>query len=522
MPTYYISNTESNGFAIGNDSNAGTSRTAPWLTASKFASTAVAGDLGLFNDGTYQHTGSLTPAAPLTYRGWNRGTAILQSTSGTNSTVLINLAATGSVFDGMVFDGGGTKAGCFTFDTGNDVAVSIVNCVLRNTTTHTLTATGRLKTLLFSGNTVSLIGTSGTTNNAINGVPTPAGSVWTITGNIFNVTAVPGATTATAAILLSSPSGVLTAVVSGNVINLIGTGAAGDVRGVYSEGLAAVTISNNRITYTGSKQNQFLGILTPNDAVDTSIVSVFGNEIDGTVFGENTNIGIMIGNNDLPAVSNKITLLRCDTNTVRNCNHGVMFGYVSGAKGYRNRVHNALVGLLLKTTTGGSGHFSSIVTGGNFNSGALRSRGDTNGFFMNNTVHCIGPAADTVPVMIDESPEAANAGTVFANNCITTEGTLTNYVLVAIGSAASYSANNYYGSASASTGPDTLATRVDPRYSGGARPTTPGGFKLRGDNNPLVRGWLDVGPLHDFGNRRFNPGKPSIGAWECGVRDVAA
>lgn len=57
---YYVSNSASNGFAMGNDSNDGLSKSTPWVTLGKFGSTASLGDVGIVNIGDYGVLGNIS------------------------------------------------------------------------------------------------------------------------------------------------------------------------------------------------------------------------------------------------------------------------------------------------------------------------------------------------------------------------------------------------------------------------------------------------------------------------------
>jgi len=63
MPTYYVSNAASNGYVVGNDANAGTSKALAVLTFTQALVLAVSGDTICLNDGTY--------TAPTTPGYWN-------------------------------------------------------------------------------------------------------------------------------------------------------------------------------------------------------------------------------------------------------------------------------------------------------------------------------------------------------------------------------------------------------------------------------------------------------------------
>jgi hypothetical protein len=62
---------------------------------------------------------------------------------------------------------------------------------------------------------------------------------------------------------------------------------------------------------------------------------------------------------------------------------------------------------------------------------------------------------------------------------------------------------------------------VEPKFVGGRTGETREAYKLRCDSSSLVKAGLDVGAYTDNGGRTMNAGKPTMGAWECAVRDTA-
>ncbi len=93
MTTCYVSQSTANGYAVGSDSNNGTSQTTPWLTVDHALATAPSGSTIIVNDGTYQaatyfsfgNSGQiLIPQTP--------GACTLQCAAGNTTAVLLQNA----------------------------------------------------------------------------------------------------------------------------------------------------------------------------------------------------------------------------------------------------------------------------------------------------------------------------------------------------------------------------------------------------------------------------------------------
>jgi uncharacterized metal-binding protein len=535
--TRYVNGaTASNGFGIGNDTTGDGSLSTPWATASKAVTTASDGDTIVFNCGTYTNTGSLTPTvANLILQSYTPQCATITSSSGTNSNLLINLAATGITVGDVILDGAGTKTANVTFDAANNVAATFTGTKFKGARTHVMTSMARVTSLTMNGGwDATIIGDSGTTNTFINGVPSQT-STWSITNGSGYFPCTATATTACQAILLSPPGGQLTATVSGVKIGFVGTGS-GDVIGIKSEGVLSGTYSNNTFTYSGSTDKTVYWIQIPNDASDASTVSVTDNSGTADALSSTTSIGFQIGNNDVPTTSNNITVSRFSGNYSARTNHGFLFGYIANAKGQRNVCYYAETCFVSKTTTGTTVWESNIAYGGPMTAGALRARGDTGGDFRNNTVLINeGAGTSALGIYVNESPEAANSGTTFRNNAIASIPAVTNIVNVDAGDTATFRNNAYLGGAGwkyqSSTYADLAAwqavetTAIAPStmgFVGKNTSSTVSGFKLSG-NSLLRRAGTDLnlGNIQDYSNRAFSH-PPSIGAYEAASGDEAS
>lgn len=203
MADYFISQTATNGYAVGSDAAAGTSKATAWLTMEKFISTYSAGDTVTINDGTYDHPSSYhSITKSCTIHPENVGMAILTASHQTSRVVNCQPAISGGVydFDGMVFDGlntsqmgvnfgdvaGGYTASINNFkaincngsSTNGPIAVNATLIVLRGkglTITGAGTTAGLQARVLTAGSIIDLDGIE----VALTGITTPSGSaIW--------------------------------------------------------------------------------------------------------------------------------------------------------------------------------------------------------------------------------------------------------------------------------------------------------------------------------------------------------
>lgn len=94
MATLYVSNSASNGFAVGSDSNAGNTMSAPLLTIAAAVTAAATGDTVIVNSGTYdQGTSSLTFSKNCSYLPYEDEGVLITSTNATATLILTPTAS---------------------------------------------------------------------------------------------------------------------------------------------------------------------------------------------------------------------------------------------------------------------------------------------------------------------------------------------------------------------------------------------------------------------------------------------
>lgn len=136
MATLYVSNSAVNGYAVGSDSNDGSSKSTPKLTLTGAQSTASNGDTVVVNDGTYTEATYLSASKGLTWQAENTLEVTLKGDAAQSRALHLSgsLSAGQTVsFSGFVFDGEGkTYAISSSNITGGDVTHEFTDCVLKN------------------------------------------------------------------------------------------------------------------------------------------------------------------------------------------------------------------------------------------------------------------------------------------------------------------------------------------------------------------------------------------------------
>src|SRR5437764_14543304 len=102
MATYYVSNTASNGYVVGADTDNGTAKATPFLTIKKAIGTNLgagvmaSGDTCFVNDGTYLEDDYVKPGQTnLTLSAQNSGLAIVQANAAGSRVLHVQSTAGG-------------------------------------------------------------------------------------------------------------------------------------------------------------------------------------------------------------------------------------------------------------------------------------------------------------------------------------------------------------------------------------------------------------------------------------------
>lgn len=567
MATWYVSATTSNGFVVGNDSNAGTSPQAPFLTISQAQTSGANGDTVYVNSGTYDlSTTGLSLTKNINWQAYvTDGTVIVTSSNATRTIALTpaNNANT-LTFNGFYVQNTGPAASPLTI---NDVAYDAVVVASNNTvdggSTRHINDTYTRGTVTISGNTCT--GTMGTTNVIQSSVTPSAAKKLTISGNTISVTSnnnsqVTGILVQRAA--LSSTS--FWAYVASNTITMsapssVGTGAAlygircdRITTGTDTNGVATrLIVESNTITLTARSGtvNDTAGVVIPS----TDSTAVAHNPIvrsNVVTWDAPVGRGISIGIDgtttsyvdDAEVYGNTVTSTFYNgTNTPHNFSVGV----VNRGRVYGNKSYGGAVGILVSINNGCvvSGN---IVVGASYAS--LFAKGNTAAWFLGNTViirNDVSGARFGNYGAIGTAIQGAtnNAATTFANNHVYNYSDSTMpWAVVDASQTATFKGNNYYAVGSVPANPwsyqgvtqanlagwqgaqEATATSTDPGFS-----VAPGATYTTYDLKPLTSCRLAAQPVYsgnapmtgyEFRQRQRNfPG--IVGAYDVTAGDVA-
>jgi len=482
MATYYVSNTATNGFAVGNDGNTtgqAQSPLTPWLTLSGAQTNAASGDIIIVNDGTYDlGAGGLSLTKNIDWRIYSStaGNCVITSSNATRTIALTpgndaNVMSFGAfyvkntgpatsplsindvaydatvVVNGTWIDNGSTRHLNDTYTRGTvkiQNAVFLGTCGTTNLFQSSVTPSSAKK-LSVTGCTVDL---STTANSQFNGflIQRAAGSstsFWVyFASNTITLTA-PSTLGANAAILGvrcdritrgTNLSGVTTPlVVENNVITVSSTGGTvNDTDAIMVSGSDATAVAhgpiirNNTCTINAGVAR---GISIGVDASTAAFVD------DAQIYG-NTVYGIYYNGVATP--------------------HNISVGAVNRGLVYGNTVYGGAVGILVGTNNG-------CVVSGNVVVGApycsLFAKGNTAAWFIGNTIVLRSDVAGVrfgaygaLGCAIQGATN--NAATTFANNHVYNySDTTMPYVIVDASQVATFKGNNYYAVGSVPANP---------------------------------------------------------------------
>lgn len=460
MTTRYVSNSTANGYAVGVNSGAGTSKSAPWLTLAYAIANCTAGDTIVLNDGAYSETTYLNPTkANLIINGeTDYGATFTVTTAGVSArTIYQNASATGLTLGKIIIDssGGGGQNFAIQADISTAVpALTIHGTKLKNYLQTAIKGGAHLASLVMdSGWEISGAGTV----HCIEMLNGDAGTALvlnidngTITNtNMGNVTAGVFCNPAAAMASFNATIG------AGVVMNLTAANSANKVDGVYLQSVTVADISPSTINIFNSVTPY--GVEIPNSTVlgAPNATSVRVHDIAGNLNSSNltctSGANIFIGDDtDVTTNQNKLGGVLVYRNNLSGPTHGYAFGMISGAKGWGNKAtDNSLLGFLIK---GGSGTASnqwfgnlcrikSSATGSHYY--CKGASGTGNGFYNNTSILDTGFIPSAVyNITANNALNAANCE--YKNNNIYIHDTPTKIAFIDVGQAAVFGNNNYY------------------------------------------------------------------------------
>lgn len=535
MATIYVSNSATNGYAVGDDSNTyaqSQSKSTPVLTVTRALAIAQAGDTIKINDGTYSEASYVSvSAANLIINAENAHQVTIRAASGTTRVVHQASTGTGLTLGNIIVDANNTQQYCLTHDstnTVNDLAISSTHFI--NFTINALQSV-KCKNVTMDDNWLISSSVTVTGNTYAISLNSSAAGTISIKNGTIDVDA-PNATTAYLYCIRAVPavSGCNLAV-QNVVMTYDSANPAIYLSGVYAYGFATYDISGNTFTETSLlTTGSYNGVVILNSAQAATKCWIYNNTFTAaspTPGGHNIQVG---EDADTSANANSISGIRIRGNKSYNVNHHIICGWVTGAVVQGNYCENGIIGVIGKYTTNCkfTGNILKNITTG----GALRAKASSGDIYANNTV--ILTSASGLAMYVTASAGTASTGIVFKNNIIYMTSAATPAIVLNDGSDATFANSNYYSTAGfappaftyqANTY-DTVAAwvaaheasglNIDPEFV--AYPTD---LRIPPTSALYHAGVFAGSDNRDYRGRPFNI-KPTIGAYEVTAGDPAA
>lgn len=477
--TYFVSNSATNGYVVGVDTNAGTAKGTAVLTLTQAHTLAADGDTIQVNCGTYP-TGT-NPANPFAI------SKAITLTPETASCVIIQQPNAGDIALDLVHNAGGTinigaviidgtgvgTTGVRVKDAGANPVYTVImtGTTVRNFVGQMINATAPSRVnFTFQNGVISqpqnpggiaidfhpafnTSWASGSVNILNNAISVLASNAATLTPVVF--IASPGATTSmtvnfsgnavtttVTSTLLSSlytasvqVNNIPNAQINNNTVNITeaanytGTGGAIDGIRVYTQLFFALTNNSNTPTITGN-----------------SVTNTSTNAAHGILAGEDSSLTTTAGHN----MTNNPVIVG---NAVRGqpgsvAIHAVFIGNSTGGTVHDNTVINALICFIAKGQTGGN-FFNNH--GARCSGQGLRSKASSGINFMANDITFVPGQAMAVSgsygMLADDDTvtTTVSTGVVFSGNTIRANALPTAFISsVGVGSTATFDGNSYY------------------------------------------------------------------------------
>ena len=440
MAILYVSNSATNGFAVGDDANSGTDPVSDCvLTITRGLAVAGAGDTIYINDGTYSETSYIAPAdANLTITPYSEHGVTVKAASGATRVMHIAAAATGITVGAIALDAQATQDYAITLDSGAAVdAVTLSGTKLLNWTDAGIGSTNKTRALTVTGNWSSS-STGLAVASAYGMVLTPddaatvniSGGTITMSGNVSG--------TMSGITILPSAAG-CSASVTGTTVSLRQTAAQGshNMRGINLENLAVANATGCSVTLAADAAiSLYYGIRVPDDAAIACVSRVVSNSVTGPG-GTQAGYGIFFGADG--AGNNSVTG-EAYNNTVTDCDHAFLMGGATSCKAMSNTIVRPQYGVVLK-------HSVSMVFAGNTitdpSINGILFKYDTNSAAYYNTVNGgVARSSSLVRVTSDGANHSSGCLIKF-NDVVMDDATNAYFTLVDADNAASFDGNNW-------------------------------------------------------------------------------
>jgi len=463
MPTIYVSQTATNGFAAGSDANSGATPALAKLTLDAAVTGAIAAasanDTIVINDGTYTANNTATlffnTSKTLTFQAFNAGLVTLRPGGAAQARVFncsgvsINLTLTGINIDGTDGSTGATSGVTFSSTTAT---LALNDCTVRNTSTNCVSGNSASATISILGGSYISPQSAIVTNTAL----TTTGLAVSIRNAYIEATA--NNSSGGAIFCSASGAGVLGLIDNCKIRH---TSTASNTGAVVMRNIRTLMQRCDAQT-AGASASAYVAWITTNAAVlaenslvrwnylrhaggngsTSGMILSFGRDDGGGAGGVAGANDIM--NNYGVAYGNFLTGTPGTTNSL----HGLFFGWNKGGVATGNIVRHAAIPLIAKGMQTDPTYFINNVVASiaPAASGALRVKGSSftkyigNVVYMESTGETYAFEADTnsiptVPVISTGVDYIAN---IFRANFTTTKATL-----VDVGSDAEFLFNDY-------------------------------------------------------------------------------
>lgn len=413
----YLSNSATNGYALGSDANAPcNSPSTPCLTLAGAQTAATALDTIICNDGVYSMANGITLTKALTINSRAPGLCRFTTSAAPQNVIQFsaNLTLGAVTVDGV----NSTAANLKPSASGLTLILNgtrVINCPTRcldNTLGRITTGVSNSAIWASTGIGASSILTSTTSGAA----------TFSISGGTFTADSL----TNLAAALNFNPSVTGASVsVRGADIKVVAASGAGNVKCYYAPGVVTQEIVNNKCRVEGGASfTNPEGFIVPGHAtVAVTKVLVDGNELSSNVAPASLTDGhgIQVGD-ETDLTSAAISGVDIVRNRVDGYSHAVYCGYATSAcRLRRNRISNAVIGAIQEGGTAGVIETNSVV-GGPLDGACLRSRHGTNNLFAGNL--CVTNAVQYPSVKWIEVDDADSGARFIGNGFVNLDGEL--------------------------------------------------------------------------------------------------
>src|SRR3989339_491046 len=523
--TIYVSNTASNSYSIGNDSNTyvqSQNKATPKLTLTGAEAVVLNGDTIILNDGIYNEASYVMFNVPnITVNAENDYLAIIQNGAVAGARVIHqNNLGSNLTIGKITLDGNNDDTSCYTSDSVTNVnGLTINGTKCLNPTTGFIQGGARLYNLTMSGGWI-FSQSSGILARVVDIDPPVAGNITISDGTITSETS---ANTYYAIDVRPSVSGI-NLDISNVTFSLVGDGVHG-THCIYGKGNSIVNIYNNTCNITNSVSPSAIQIHN-HDTIAATDCNIHNNT--GILNMSTGGYLILAGDDGTPTTANTISGIDIYNNNFTGANHGYIIGHVTGGKVYNNIGTDVTIGVIGKETTS-SEFYNNIINNVVSNSGGLRTKGATNDVFYNNTVYIpAGSVGRTILINTNDGTSTNSTGVIFKNNIAVTADTQP-IVDVDPNNIATLANNLYYSAAGLTsnswlhgddifstlsawqTAHEATAKYSDPLFSSSS-PTSASDFTLT-YLSPAIDAGTPVGLTTDYaGNPIY--GTPDIGAYE--------